>query len=105
MRTKRAEPGSGLALGAVVAIIALAGGVRAAEKHDSLRKKALELNRLTGQEPIKAKIDQMVDDPAGSKKLLAEAAAIGTGKDQPFNINATYILAQVAQRLKEVDTS
>jgi tetratricopeptide (TPR) repeat protein len=46
-----------------------------------------------------------LDDAPGSKKLLAVAAKMVNGMDQPFNINATYILATTARGVKELEIS
>lgn len=68
-------------------------------KPDAAR--ALALNDLTGKAPIEAKIKELVADPAGTKRLLAEAAPLAAGKDQPFNYNAAYILAHAAAKLND----
>ena len=75
------------------------------DEDKQLREKALQLNLLTGDDPIKGQILTLIEDKAGSKKLLAAAYKFARekGKDQPFNINATYILARTAHLLKEVD--
>src|SRR5438876_7812782 len=39
----------------------------------NLRKKALSLNNVTGKDPIKGEIQALVDDPTGTRQLLAVA--------------------------------
>lgn len=90
-------------------LLALLTGItvqaRAADAPEPLRKTALALNQVTGVEPTNGKILVMLEDTAGSKKLLAVAAVMVKEKQQPFNITATYILAKVAHGLKEVEIS
>jgi tetratricopeptide (TPR) repeat protein len=84
--------------------VALAGPGRAADD-DALRKKALKLNDVTGDEPMRGQILALLKDKEGSKKLLAVAAKMAKEKDQPFNVTATFILARTAQFLKDHDTA
>src|SRR5690242_12946409 len=75
----------------------------AGENEDVLRKKALALNDITGDDPMKGQIKELVDDKAGSKKLLEVAAKMAKEKPQPFNYNAAYVLARTAQELEDLD--
>jgi tetratricopeptide (TPR) repeat protein len=72
---------------------------------EALRKRALDLNNITGTNPVKGKILALIKDEAGTKRLLAAALRMAEEKAQPFNVNATYILAATAHLLKEVDTA
>jgi tetratricopeptide (TPR) repeat protein len=72
---------------------------------EALRKQALELNNITGQDPVKGEILALVKDEAASKRLLAVAAKMAKEKDQPFNPNATYVLAATAHLLKQNDVA
>jgi hypothetical protein len=45
-----------------------------ARSDPDLQRQALALNDITGDDPIEAKIEALVKDEAGTKKLLAEAA-------------------------------
>jgi tetratricopeptide (TPR) repeat protein len=90
---------------AFVMFLGQAGFLHAAEDEAALRKKALELNRVTGVEPIKGNVLTLSKDADGSKKLLALAVRMTKEKPQPFSINATLILATVAENLKEYDAS
>ncbi len=72
---------------------------------DALRKQALALNAITGEDTEFGKILALIEDPQHTKPLLAEAAKLAKEKDQPFNINATRILAQTAHLLRDTDAS
>jgi tetratricopeptide (TPR) repeat protein len=88
---------------AFAAMLLLAGAVRAAD--DELRAKALKLNDITGDKATKAKIQELLKDADGTKKLLEVAAKASKEKEQPFNVNATGILARVAGALEQYDIS
>jgi tetratricopeptide (TPR) repeat protein len=87
-------------------MLALVGGalvLSGAYAEDAeLRKKVLELNQVTGANPLQAKAQKLLANPAETKKLLAEAQAIAKEKKQSFNYNGALILAQVAQDLKDL---
>jgi tetratricopeptide (TPR) repeat protein len=85
----------------VAALAVLAGGVRATD--EALRKKALAFNDVTGDDSARAEIRALLRDPAGTRKLLAEAARMAGEKEQPLHLNAVYLLARTAQALKETD--
>lgn len=88
----------------VMATVSLTAPIRAAgDNEDALRKKALALNDLTGDDPIKGQIKELVDSPASTKKLLGLAAKIAKEKPQPFNYNAAFVLARTAQELEDLD--
>ena len=72
---------------------------------DALRKQVLALNAITGEDAEFGKILQLIDDPAHTKPLLAEAAKLGKEKNQPLNVVATRILAQTAHLLRDTDAS
>src|SRR5215475_12405034 len=78
----------------------VASPVRAAgdaARDEELRKKALSLNNVTGDDPIKGQIKELAEDKEGTKKLLGVAVAMSKEKPQPFNFNAAYVLARAAQ--------
>src|SRR5262245_41012073 len=110
MAATRSRWGLTLALAVLLACF-LVGPGRAApvpkDDEKALRDKALKLNEITGDDPILGQIVTMIEDKENSKKLLAVALKMAKekGKEHPFNINATFILARVAQRLNDVDTS
>jgi tetratricopeptide (TPR) repeat protein len=90
---------------AVLALAAPSAPGRAADEDTGLRRKVLALNDITGSDPADGEVKKLAADPDGTKKLLAEARKIVKEKDQPLNINATFILARAAQELKQVETS
>src|SRR5262249_2150142 len=65
----------------------------------------LKLNEITGKMPMQGQIVLLIEDATNTKKLLTLAAKMAKQKEQPFNVNATYILARAAHGLKEVDIS
>ncbi len=72
---------------------------------DALRKQALALNAITGEDAEYGKIMELIEDAAHTKPLLTEAARLAKEKEQPFNVNATRILAQTAHLLHDTDVS
>src|SRR5262249_14769667 len=99
----------------LVALLALAAPLAAAplqrEVDEAQRRRALALNDVTGDDPIKGHVKSLSDDPEGSRKLLNTAIAMtkekekekGKPKAPPFNYNASYILAQTAANLKDLE--
>ncbi len=69
----------------------------------SLRKQALALNEVTGTEPMSGELKRLLSNPAATKKLLAVAAKMVKEEPQPFNRNATLLLAMAAENAREVD--
>ncbi len=104
MRTMTNAPGRTLLL--VLAVLLVAGNLRilVAEPDAEWSQKALELNSLTGEGPVEGMIEALKKDPARARKLLAAASEMVKDRTkQPFNSNATYVLARVAQELKKPD--
>jgi tetratricopeptide (TPR) repeat protein len=81
----------------------LAGtGLRAQEKDDAIREKALALNKITGTKAMDGRLRELVKkDVDETKKLLTIAVKMSKEKPQPFNYNAMIILAKVAHNLKQ----
>jgi tetratricopeptide (TPR) repeat protein len=69
------------------------------------RTKALALNDITGDEPIRGEIMTLLDDRPSTKKLLDAAVPLAKEKKQPFNFNAALILARTSLAMKEYDAS
>jgi tetratricopeptide (TPR) repeat protein len=92
-------------LAAAMVALAMWAATQAPAADDDLRARALKLNEITGDDAMRGEILILLDDPPGSKKLLAYAAKLVKEKGQPLNINATYILATTARGLKELETS
>jgi tetratricopeptide (TPR) repeat protein len=88
-----------------VAATALLAAAAEPAPSDALRKQALALNAITGEDAEIGKILELIEDPPHTKPLLAEAAKLAKEKEQPFNVNATRILAQTAHLLRETDVS
>ncbi len=95
-----------VARGLVVALAAaaLAGAARAADD-SALRKKALGLNEITGKHALQGQVLALLEDPTETRKLLKVAAGMAKEKPQPFNLNATLVLAATAEDLKDVEAS
>jgi tetratricopeptide (TPR) repeat protein len=69
------------------------------------RARALALNDITGDEPMRGQILILLDDRPGTKKLLQAAVAATKEKSQPFSYNAASILARTALALQDYDAS
>jgi Flp pilus assembly protein TadD len=94
----------GTAVGLAVGFLCLAGdSARAAEDAKTLRQQALALNRLTGNDPVNGQFKVLVDDAKSSRRLLQVARAMVKEKPQPFNYNAAYIFAHLAEEHKDFD--
>ncbi len=117
MATASGKPGRVTALLAICALTLPTGRLGAADAppksasdvsdvaDKDLKQRALKLNDYTGAGPVKGAIETLVKDPAGTKRLLAAALQLAKQKDQPFNLNATYILGESARRLKDNATA
>lgn len=94
-------------LALALAIILLGGGLLAPVRADddkALRARALALNNVTGNDAMVGQIAALIEDSAGTKKLLVVAMKAAKEKDQPFNVNALYILGRSAHRLREYES-
>jgi pentatricopeptide repeat protein len=103
MHSARAGFTTLLAALTVLAVAYLAPAAPAPDKDQDLVNRALKLNDVTGEDPIKGEIESLVKDANTTKKLLDVAEKMVKGakeKEQPFNYNATYILARSAQKLE-----
>ncbi|MFM7149570.1 MAG: tetratricopeptide repeat protein [Gemmataceae bacterium] len=69
------------------------------------RGQVLALNNLTGADAIRGTMKELLANAEGTKKLLAVAVGISKEKPMPLNRNATLLLANVAEKLKDVETS
>ena len=68
MCTARVDRTFKLALAALACVV-LASATRADDAAADLRKQALALNSVTGDETIRGKVKALVADPKGTKKL------------------------------------
>jgi len=104
-RMRSASGRGGLAVLLLLAVVCT-GSARAADNDAEWRKKALELNTITGDAATEGQIETLRKDAVNSRKLLGVAAEMAKDRQtQPFNSNATYILARVGQELKVVEVS
>ena len=71
----------------------------------ALRRQLLELNNVTGTDPMEGAIRALVGKPAETKKLLPVATAMLKEKEPPLNFNALFILARSAHELKAAEAS
>ena len=81
-----------------------------ADKADqAAREQALQLNDITGSDAVTGKIIALLQDKTKTTKLLAAALKFAKEKEktkeQPFNVNATWILARAASGLKQLDAA
>jgi tetratricopeptide (TPR) repeat protein len=90
---------------AALALVFFLGAAPIRAVDEDLRQSALQLNEITGTEPIRGQVLSLVEDKPKAKKMLAFAARMAKEKPQPFNRNATLILATVAENLKVIETS
>jgi tetratricopeptide (TPR) repeat protein len=76
---------------------------------EAAREQALQLNDITGSDAITGKIITLLEDKPKTAKMLAAALKLAKEKEktkeQPFNVNATWILARAAVGLKQFDTA
>jgi tetratricopeptide (TPR) repeat protein len=100
MRTRWMEfPPALLAL-IVVALLPSNALLRAEERDSQERRRALNLNDLTGMDPLRGKVRSLLQDKPAAKKMIAEAVRMAQAKPQPFHYNATHVLGSVALELK-----
>jgi tetratricopeptide (TPR) repeat protein len=88
---------------AIAMVVSLALPARGSD--DALRRQVLELNQITGSDPLQGQYKLLIDNPAQTKKLLEAARALAKEKDQPLRYHAAYLLAQVAAEMKDIPTS
>ncbi len=105
MRTLRMELRGAMVALTVLTCLSPAGRLHAEELDSTLRKQALKLNDITGNGPIQGKVEALLKDKDGARKLVAEAGRMVKEKPQPFNYNATRILALLSFEVKEYATA
>jgi tetratricopeptide (TPR) repeat protein len=95
---------TGLSLGVAVAVLMGLlgfGSIARADDAEALRKEALALNDVTGDDPIRGETKALIDNPTRTKKLLAVAVQMAKEKDQPFSFNGALILARASLVLRD----
>jgi len=105
MSTTRIGRRRGIVALALLLAWGLAPQVRAADDDSKLREQVLALNDITGSDPIRGKLKELIGNTSSTKKLLSVATRMSKEKDQPFNFNSAYILASAAYFLKDYDAS
>jgi tetratricopeptide (TPR) repeat protein len=92
-------------LGILALLAFLQAPARAADEEAALREQALKLNDITGEEAQTTALQDLLNSPTNTKKMLAVAAKMAGEKDQPFKANATFMLARAAQAFRDYDAS
>ena len=107
MRSVRMELSWAAVALTLLACLATVGRLRSEERDSGVRRQALKLNDVTGMDPIRGEVKAVLADKTTASKLVAEAARMAKEKPQPFNYNATLILATVAsdESLKEYESA
>jgi tetratricopeptide (TPR) repeat protein len=97
---------AGIVMGLLVpAAVGRADQEKAGEDEAALKRRALALNSVTGDDPVKGEIQALAKDQAGTQKLLTVAVKLAKQKDQPFTYNGAFILARAAGELKDLETA
>jgi tetratricopeptide (TPR) repeat protein len=92
-----------LAVPALVGLL-FVGNTRADDNEgDALKKKILELNKITGEDQLTDKLREMVKDKANTTKLLRVADDMAKLDSKQFTYNSANILAGAARILKDND--
>jgi tetratricopeptide (TPR) repeat protein len=95
----------GLIAAALLAVLGLVSSSTRAADEAEWKNRALALNEVTGEAPMRGQIMTLLDDPAAAKRIIAAAVPMAKEKNQPLGYNAASILARVALQLKELDAS
>jgi tetratricopeptide (TPR) repeat protein len=72
---------------------------------ETLKQSVLQLNNVTGTTVIEGQIKTLAAEPEQAKSLVKAGLSLSKEKKGSLNYNAAYILARVAQDLKDVDSS
>jgi tetratricopeptide (TPR) repeat protein len=96
-------------MGLMILGLALVAGpiARGADEKNPLREEILKLNQATTKDLQNAKFRALMKDRAKARKVVAEAVKMikESGEKEPLNYNATLILGETAQRLREFDSA
>ncbi len=96
-------------LPAVIALAILSGAfapaVLGADDNEAIRKKVLELNKVTGEDTLRSKAIELIKDKANSKKMLQVADDMAKLDSKQFTYNAAWILGLVARQFDEKDVA
>jgi tetratricopeptide (TPR) repeat protein len=94
-----------LGLTGVALCLLLSAGWSQADEDDSLRKRALAFNDLTGTDPMEKAIKSLLQQRDKTKQLLIVADRMARGKEQPFNYNAAIVMARAAQEVRDIQVA
>jgi tetratricopeptide (TPR) repeat protein len=72
---------------------------------EALREQIEKLGQVTGDDPLAARLKELLAKPDETRKLVAASLALARDKDQPLPYNAAYLLAQAAAELKDFKSS
>src|SRR5438128_410191 len=86
----------------VLPLLWLGGRLPAAEQNADLTRQIMALNDVTGTDTIEGTIKTLTDDPEKGKKLVT--ACVPLVGDKKLRFNGAYILARVAQELKDLES-
>ncbi|MCI0458717.1 MAG: tetratricopeptide repeat protein [Gemmataceae bacterium] len=85
-----------------VATLLVLGLAQLGQADEGLRKRLDALNQTTGDDPVAARLKELLAKPAETKKLIAFALTTLKDKNQPLTFNGAYLLAQAAGELKDL---
>ena len=89
-------------LGLVLFAVPFAGRAAA---DDAARKKVLDLNKVTGTEPLKGALKDLLDDKKQVKDLISEGVALVKSNKDALSYNGALLLALAASEQKDFDAS
>jgi tetratricopeptide (TPR) repeat protein len=89
--------------GLVVVALVLVVAARATPGDEESRTHVLELNKITGLEPMVAALQELKENPERTKKLLQTGLTLV--KEKKLQYNAAIVLAQAAADLKDLKAS
>jgi tetratricopeptide (TPR) repeat protein len=94
-----------LAVPAVMGLM-LAGVARGDDSEpDALKKKILELNKVTGEDTVRDRLRDLIKDKATTLKMLKVADDMAKLDSKQLHFNAAYILAIAAGQFKDNDVA
>ncbi len=102
MRRTWPSPLAGFAVVALAVLAALPAPAGAAADDEAVRRQVLELNQLTGDDPVDGAYKALTDDPKAAARVLAVAKTMLKDKPPPFDYNAAYLLGHLAERKKDI---
>jgi tetratricopeptide (TPR) repeat protein len=87
---------------AVLGLCVLAAGMaRAADKDEAARQRVLALNRVTGNKALDSRFKALLEDPRGSKRLVAAARSLIKETPLALGYYPAFIMGQLAEEFKD----